>query len=109
MQIKIIKYYIVSILCLIFCHVNAVDVSGITIITDRGVSVDSASTGGHIPLHYAFHYGELEVVKFLVTNIYAERANGFKALNLAAMHVHKNVVEFFLNQELNISDYDKDD
>ncbi|AAW70876.1 ankyrin repeat domain-containing protein [Wolbachia endosymbiont of Brugia malayi] len=24
------------------------------------------------------------------------------------MHVHKNVVEFFLNQELNISDPDKD-
>ncbi|OWZ25352.1 ankyrin repeat domain-containing protein, partial [Wolbachia endosymbiont of Wuchereria bancrofti] len=54
---------------------------------------------------------ELEVVKFLVakrTNIYAERANGFKALNLAAMHGHKNIVEFFLNQELNVNDPDKD-
>ncbi|WP_225416158.1 ankyrin repeat domain-containing protein [Wolbachia endosymbiont of Brugia malayi] len=35
--------------------------------TDRGVSVDSASTDGHTPLHYAYHYSELEVVKFLVT------------------------------------------
>lgn len=85
---------IFSNLCIMYPRVPVAEV-----LVRNGADIDAQTKGGYTPLHVACHFGQSNMVKFLLSkgaNVRSSTSIGYTPLHQAAQQGHTNIVNVLL-------------